>query len=223
MMKMVEDFGKDLDQTPTDGRLNAPAALRNQDAIKDVLCDIIKDKKGHVLEIGSGTGQHAIHFARHLPEITWWPSDPNDDHITSINAWTSYTQSENIKPAIKIDTSHPWDLGEEGKPPLENLIGVFCANVCHISPWSVTEGLFLNAGSNLSTETCLILYGPFKRDGDFLSQGNIDFNQALRARNSEWGIRDTNDISICAKKNNLKLEKILDMPANNSTLILTKI
>ncbi len=81
MMKMVEDFGKDLDQTPTDGRLNAPAALRNQDAIKDVLCDIIKDKKGHVLEIGSGTGQHAIHFARHLPEITWWPSDPNDDHI----------------------------------------------------------------------------------------------------------------------------------------------
>ena len=145
MSRFVTDFG--TAGTPSaDGRLDAPAFHRNWRPIWSVLAAFMQNKSGNVLEVGSGTGQHIVEFARNAPNIVWWPSDYSETHRASIAAWRLHAKLANLRPPACIDLSNPdWDLPPELGPPRE-LLGIFCANVLHIAPWRVAEGLFAGAG-----------------------------------------------------------------------------
>jgi hypothetical protein len=140
----VKDGGK----VEPDGRLDAAAFHRNHAAIWDVLAASLQQRSGDVVEVGSGTGQHVMHFAEHSPGITWWPSDLNAAHLTSIEAWRQYTQRANVRPPLRIDLTDPDWCPElaNGTGPRE-LLAVFCANVVHIAPWPVAEGLIAGAAN----------------------------------------------------------------------------
>src|SRR4029078_13375523 len=147
MAEYVVEFGKDGRPVEPDGRLDAPAYHRNHLAIRSVLERYLAANKGDVVEVGSGSGQHVVDFARHLPEITWWPSDLNEQHLRSIEAWRAHAALPNIRSPLRIDFSDPhWcpemqDGNGPGKP-----LAVFCANVIHIAPWRIAEGLFAGTG-----------------------------------------------------------------------------
>jgi SAM-dependent methyltransferase len=162
----VVEFGKDGQPVEPDGRLDAASFHRNHQSIWAVLEKFLDGKSGDVLEAGSGTGQHVIDFARRSPEITWWPSDFNDAHLKSIAAWRAHGQLPDVRPPLRIDLSDPAWCPEmhDGSGP-GGLLAVFCANVIHIAPWRVAEGLFAGAAHYLRADGRLFLYGPFKRDG----------------------------------------------------------
>ena len=166
MAEYVVEFGKDGRPVEPDGRLDAAAFHRNHGPIWAVLQKSLAGKSGEVLEAGSGTGQHVVHFAKHAPDITWWPSDFNANHLASIAAWRAHAGLPNIRPPLRIDLSDPaWcPPMHDGSGPGE-LLAVFCANVIHIAPWRVAEGLFAGAARYLRADGRLFLYGPFKRDG----------------------------------------------------------
>jgi hypothetical protein len=158
MAEYVVEFGKDGRPVEPDGRLDAAAFHRNHQAIWSVLQTFLANKSGDVVEAGSGTGQHVVHFARHSPGITWWPSDLNENHLKSIEAWRAYTALPNIRPPLRIDLSDSdWcPQMHDGSGPAE-LLAVFCANVIHIAPWRVAEGLFAGAGRYLGRDGRLFL------------------------------------------------------------------
>ena len=219
MAEYVVEFGKDVRPVEPDGRLDAAAFHRNHQPIWAVLQEFLVGKSGDVLEAGSGTGQHVVHFARHAPDITWWPSDLNEQHLKSIAAWRAHTQLANIRPPRRIDLSDPawWtDLQEGGGP--QELLALFCANVIHIAPWRVAEGLFAGAGRSLRSDGRLFLYGPFKRDGRHTAVSNAVFDSSLREGNPEWGIRDIADLAMLASGAGLALCEVAEMPANNLIL-----
>jgi hypothetical protein len=220
MADYVVEFGKDGRPVEPDGRLDAPAFHRNHQAIWAVLQRFLAGKSGDVVEAGSGTGQHVVDFARHAPEITWWPSDLNEQHLKSINAWRAHAGLANIRPPLRIDLSDPaWCLEmHDGSGP-KKLLAVFCAKVIHIAPWRVAEGLFAGAGHYLAAEGRLFLYGPFKRDGKHTAISNAVFDTSLRERDSEWGVRDIPDLEKLAANAGLALIEIVEMPANNLTLM----
>lgn len=199
-------------------RLDAAAFHRNHVAIWTVLEKFLRGKTGDVLEAGSGTGQHIAFFARHSPGVTWWPSDLNDHHLRSIAAWTAHENLANVRPPRRIDLSDPGQLAEINGGP-GALLAVFCANVIHIAPWRVAEGLFAGAARCLRPDGRLFLYGPFKRDGRHTAPSNEAFDAGLRNTNPEWGVRDVDEVAALARHNGLTLAEITDMPANN--LILT--
>jgi SAM-dependent methyltransferase len=215
----VVEFGKDGRPVEPDGRLDAPAFHRNHQAIRAVLQPFLAGKSGDVVEAGSGTGQHVVDFARHFPDITWWPSDLNERHLKSIDAWRAYAGLQNIRPPMRIDLSDPaWcSKMQDGRGP-SNLLAVFCANVIHIAPWRVAEGLFAGAGRVLRADGRLYLYGPFKRDGRHTAISNAVFDSSLRQRNPEWGVRDVGDLERLAADAGLGLVEITEMPANNLIL-----
>jgi SAM-dependent methyltransferase len=177
-------------------------------------------KSGDVVEAGSGTGQHAVDFARRSPEITWWPSDLNAQHLKSIGAWRAHAGLANIRPPLQIDLSDPaWCRQmHDGSGP-GKLLAVFCANVIHIAPWRVAEGLFAGAGRYLRADGRLFLYGPFKRDGQHTAASNAAFDASLRESNPEWGVRDIADVEALAGAAGLALIETAEMPANNLTLV----
>ena len=148
MADYVVEFGKDGRPVEPDGRLDAPAFHRNHEAIRMHLSRFLADQSGDVVEAGSGTGQHVVDFARHMPGIIWWPSDLNEQHLRSIAAWRAHAGLDNIRPPLRIDLSDPAWCPEmhDGSGP-RNLLAVFCANVIHIAPWRVAEGLFAGAGT----------------------------------------------------------------------------
>jgi SAM-dependent methyltransferase len=213
------EFGKDGRPVEPDGRLDAPAFHRNHQAIRAVLQPFLAGKSGDVVEAGSGTGQHVVDFARHFPEITWWPSDLNEQHLRSIDAWRAYAGLQNIRPPLRIDLSDPAWCSEmrDGRGP-SKLLAVFCANVIHIAPWPVAEGLFAGAGRVLRADGRLFLYGPFKRDGKHTAISNAVFDTSLRQGNPEWGVRDVGDLRRLAADAGLGLVEITEMPANNLIL-----
>jgi Protein of unknown function (DUF938) len=176
-------------------------------------------KSGDVLEAGSGTGQHVVDFARQSPEITWWPSDLNDAHLHSIKAWRAHAQLPNVRTPLRIDLSDPaWCPGmHDGSGP-GPLLAVFSANVIHIAPWRVAEGLFAGAARYLRTDGRLFLYGPFKRDGKHTALSNAVFDTSLRDNNPEWGVRDIADVTTLAESVGLNLTETFEMPANNLIL-----
>jgi SAM-dependent methyltransferase len=203
----------------SDGRLDAGAFHRNHAPIWSVLSRFLH--AGDVLEIGSGTGQHAAEFARQAPGITWWPSDHLDSHLRSIAAWRTHSKLPNLRPPIRLDASKPsWPLTELGLP--ETFVAMFCANVIHISPWAVAQNLFAAAGRHLAPDGRLFLYGPFRRDGVHNSMGNEAFDKGLRSENREWGVRDTADLRKLAERNGLRLAELVEMPANNAILIFER-
>jgi hypothetical protein len=215
----VVEFGKDGRPIEPDGRLDASAFHRNHQPIWTVLEKFLDGKSGDVVEAGSGTGQHVIDFARRSPEITWWPSDFNDSHLKSIAAWRAHTRLPNVRAPLRIDLSDPVWCPEmrDGSGP-GPLLAVFCANVIHIAPWRVAEGLFAGAARYLRADARLFLYGPFKRDGKHTALSNAVFDTSLRDNDSEWGVRDIADVSELAKSVGLHLAEIVDMPANNLIL-----
>ena len=219
MADYTVEFGKDGRHVESDGRLDAAAFHRNHAAIWAVLEKFLCGKTGDVVEAGSGTGQHAVCFARHTPAITWWPSDLNDNHLRSIAAWIAHQNLTNVRPPLRIDLSNPEWCAEmsDGRGP-GKLLAVFCANVVHIAPWRVAEGLIAGAARYLQADGRLFLYGPFKRDGKHTALSNAVFDTSLRENNPEWGVRDVQEMTVLAQRNGLTLTEIVDMPANNLIL-----
>jgi SAM-dependent methyltransferase len=224
MAEYVVEFGKDGRSVAPDGRLDAPAFHRNHQAIWTVLQQFLSGKSGDVVEAGSGTGQHVVDFARHTPEVTWWPSDVNEQHLKSIAAWRAHAGLPNILPPLRIDLTDPlWcpEMHDGGGPG--ELLAVFCANVIHIAPWRVAEGLFAGAGRYLRADGRLFLYGPFKRDGKHTAISNAVFDSSLREGNPEWGVRDIEALQELAAGAGLALVDIAEMPANNLILAFSRI
>jgi SAM-dependent methyltransferase len=223
MAEYVVEFGKDGRPVEPDGRLDAAAFHRNHLPISAVLEKFLQGRSGDVLEAGSGTGQHIVHFARQTPDIVWWPSDLSEAHLKSIEAWRAHAKLSNIRAARRIDLSDPnWSVAADGAGGPGRLLAIFCANVIHISPWRVAEGLFAGAAHYLRDDGRLFLYGPFKRDGRHTAVSNAVFDTSLRNQNAEWGVRDIGDVSKLAASVGLELREIVPMPANNLILIFER-
>jgi len=220
MAEFVVEFGKDGRPVEPDGRLDAAAFHRNHEPIWAVLERFLAGKSGDVVEVGSGTGQHVVHFAKHTPGIIWWPSDLNENHLKSIEAWRAHAALANIRPPLRIDLTDPaWcPVMHDGSGPGE-LLAVFCANVIHIAPWRVAEGLFAGAGRYLRSDGLLLLYGPFKRDGKHTAMSNAVFDTSLREQDAEWGVRDIANVEKLAASAGLALIETVPMPANNMILV----
>jgi SAM-dependent methyltransferase len=223
MAEYVVEFGKDGRPVEPDGRLDAAAFHRNHQPIWQVLELFLRDKSGDVVEAGSGTGQHVVTFARRSPQIVWWPSDLNDQHLKSIRAWRSHAQLANIREPMRIDLSDPrWcPQMHDGSGPGE-LLAVLCANVIHIAPWRVAEGLIAGASEYLRPDGRLFIYGPFKRGGKHTAVSNAVFDTSLREGNPEWGVRDVEAVGRLAEAVGLALVDIVEMPANNLVLVFAR-
>jgi SAM-dependent methyltransferase len=200
-----------------DGRLDAPAFHRNLEPIAAMLTNLLEGHTGDVLEIGSGTGQHAVALARLMPTIRWWPTDFDEQHLRSIEAWRRHAGLTNVMAPIRLDASAAdWRLNERGLP--SSFTVIFCANVIHISPWAVAQGLFAGAHRHLRAGGELLLYGPFKRDGVHTAPSNAAFDESLRRQNSEWGVRDIAELRKLADRSHLAFRHTFEMPANNAIL-----
>ena len=190
----------------------APAAERNRGPILDVLSPVLP-KAGVVLEIASGTGQHAVHFAAALPTVTWQPSDPDAASRASIDAWRKHASLANLNAPLALDVrSAPW-------PVPDSLAAIVCINMIHISPWAAAEALFQGAGEHLASDGVLFLYGPYKRDGAHTAPSNEAFDDQLRATNPAWGVRNMEDVVQLGRAADLWMEEAVPMPANNFGLI----
>ena len=223
MAEFVVEFGKDGRPVESDGRLDAAAFHRNHQAICAVLRRSLAGRSGDAVEAGSGTGQHVVEFARQNPDVTWWPSDLNPQHLRSIEAWRSASGLPNLRPPLRIDLSDPLWCPEmqDGAGPGE-LLAVFCANVIHIAPWRVAEGLLEGAGRYLRADGRLFLYGPFQRDGHHTADSNAAFDRSLREANAEWGVRDITALQRRAADAGLELTETVEMPANNLILVFDR-
>jgi SAM-dependent methyltransferase len=204
------------------GRMDTPAFHRNHEFIVDLLKQELAECTGDVLEVGSGSGQHALAFAKALPDLNFWPTDFNPEHLVSINAWRREDNSKNLKPAAQLDVAAlDWRLGREECPP-DKFAAMISLNMVHISPISVAEGLFRGAGLHLSAAGKLFIYGPFKEDGVHTASSNAEFDAFLKARNPDWGVRDIIDLENFARQYGLVLDRRTAMPANNFTLIFCR-
>jgi len=193
----------------------APAAERNRGPILDVLSRVLP-KAGVVLEIASGTGQHAVHFAAALPTVTWQPSDPDVASRASIDAWRKHASLANLNAPIALDVrSAPW-------PVPDSLAAIVCINMIHIAPWAAAVALFQGAGERLTADGVLFLYGPYKRDGAHTAPSNEAFDEQLRATNPAWGIRNMEDVVQLGRAADLWMEEAVPMPANNFCLIFRR-
>lgn len=189
----------------TDPRQHAPATARNRDAILAVL-HRLAPASGTVLEVASGSGEHAAHFAASLPGLVFQPTDPDAARRASIDAWCAGIA--NVRPALALDaTTGPWPAG-----PFDLLL---CCNMIHIAPWEAAEGLVAGAGRVLSPGGVLLLYGPFRRQGVKTAPGNEAFDADLRARNPQWGVRDLESVDALARAAGFGGAEITEMPANN--------
>lgn len=200
-----------------DARLSSPSTGRNKGPLLEALWDELADAS-QVLEIASGTGEHAVHFCTALPHLHWQPSDVADDALASINAWRAASALEGIAPPLKLDMMA--DAWWEGvAPPIDF---IFCCNMIHISPWATTRGLMQGARALLGPGGKLSLYGPFSRGGVHTAPSNEDFDQSLRSRDPSWGVRDRDDVAREAKGAGLDLVREIEMPANNLVLLFQK-
>jgi hypothetical protein len=197
-----------------DARLYAPAAPRNRQPILDVLNEQLPSQ-GVVLEVASGTGEHVVHFAQGCPDLTFQPSDPDQQHRASIDAWISALALPNVRPAMALDvTAEAW--------PVEAADALLCINMIHIAPWAAAEGLMRGAGRVLPPRGLLYLYGPYRRGGQHTAPGNAAFDAGLRAQNPAWGVRDLEAIAALATAQGFGEPHIVEMPANNLSLLLRK-
>lgn len=205
-----------------DPRLSSPAVARNRAPILDVLEPALHaalsacgGDRLRVLELASGSGEHALYFSRALPWLDWQPSDPSPEAIASIRAWRSAQGPANLAEPVALDaTRRPW--------PLEEIHALVAINLAHISPWAVTEALMGEAGARLPSGGLLFLYGPFRRGGQHTAPSNEAFDASLRTRDPRWGIRNLEAVMACAQAEGLSLEKVVEMPANNLSVVLRK-
>ncbi len=200
---------------PSDARLYYPATQRNKDAILDVLRETLPTQ-GNVLEIASGSGEHALHFAQALRSLAWQPSDPDPRCLASIMAWRTHMALDNLLAPLSLDSAQTsW--------PLDHADAVFNANMIHIAPWAACQGLMAGCGRLLDPGAPLVLYGPFKRHGAHTSSSNETFDASLQARDPRWGVRDLGRVVNEAKRHGLQRLKTVPMPANNLTVIFEKL
>ncbi|HTU12267.1 MAG TPA: DUF938 domain-containing protein [Allosphingosinicella sp.] len=197
-----------------DPRRSAPHVARNAAPITDVLRDILPER-GVVLEVASGTGEHALHFAREFPDLLWQPSDPEPAALRSIEGWRTESGLSNLLPAVTLDA-------REAAWPVTAADAILSINMIHISPWSATVGLMRGAGRLLGAGAPLYLYGPYRRAEVETAPSNVAFDGSLRARNPQWGLRDVEDVVAEAATQGLVLERIVEMPANNLSVVLRK-
>lgn len=190
-------------------KLHSPAAERNGAAIADVLARWLP-ATGTVLEVASGTGEHAALLACRFPRIIWQPSDPALEALASIEAWRAEAEVPNLRAAMCLDAASDW-------PPL-TVNGVVCINMVHISPWAATLGLVAGAAASLARTGPLILYGPYLQDGVPLAASNADFDRSLRSRDPAWGLRHVEAVTNAAAPW-FVLEEVVAMPANNLMLL----
>ena len=195
-----------------DARRSAPAALRNREPIAEVLADWLPES-GTVLEVASGTGEHAAWFAERFPNLDWQPSDMHPDALASIEAWRAASGAPNIKPPIVLDAS-------AGAWPIERAGAVLNINMAHISPWAASLGLIAGAARILPEGGPLILYGPWLKDDIETVPSNLAFDADLKARDPQWGLRRVEDFEAAAAAHGFQLVEWRRMPANNLMLLL---
>jgi len=192
---------------------NAPATQRNRVPILAALRNELPEA-GTVLEVASGSGEHAVYFAQELPRIVWQPSDPDPEAIASIAAYRAEYDGANLREPVMLDAAKPstW--------PVKSADAIVCINMIHISPWEATLGLFEGAEAALKLSGGpLILYGPYIEPGVETAPSNLEFDESLKARNPQWGLRDVSDLVELAKEHGFKWEARYKMPANNITLV----
>ena len=190
---------------------HAPATQRNREPILDVLRTVLPPS-GLVLEVASGTGEHAVYFSRNLPGLHWQPSDPSPDALASIAAWRDAEGPENMLAPLKLDAA-------AAEWPVARADAVVCINMIHISPWEATEGLMRGAARLLGSGAPLVLYGPFRRHGHLLEPSNAAFDEDLRRRDARWGLRLLEDVNVLAAGEGLVFERFVEMPANNLSVV----
>ena len=195
-------------------RRSAPAALRNRQPIAEVLEEWLPER-GLVLEIASGTGEHAVHFAERFPALDWQPSDVHPDALASIRTWRAECGLPNMREPLTIDASSPaW--------PIEQADAVLSINMVHISPWASALGLLDGVARILPAGAPLILYGPWLKDDVPAAPSNMDFDADLKRRDPAWGLRRVEDFAAAADKRGLRLIETRAMPANNMMLLLRR-
>jgi cyclopropane fatty-acyl-phospholipid synthase-like methyltransferase len=189
----------------------SPAAQRNRAPIAQVLAEELPER-GLVLEIASGTGEHAVHFARQFPDVDWQPSDPDAQARASIEAYAEEAALPNLRQPVALDAStEEW--------PIRSADALLCVNMVHISPWRASEGLFAGAAEILAEGAPLILYGPYIEAGVETAASNLAFDESLKARNPEWGLRDVAEIDTLARRSGFSRVRRVQMPANNIVLV----
>lgn len=189
---------------------HAPATERNREPLAAVLREALPTE-GTVLEIASGTGEHAAWFARLFPELIWQPSDADPAALNSIEAWVADSGLVNLRPPLVLDAAGTW--------PVDGADAILCVNMVHISPWAATVGLMRGAKRLLAPGAPLILYGPYRRAGVETAPSNEAFDESLKSRDPQWGLRVLEDVTAEAEANGLTLERVAEMPANNLTAV----
>lgn len=198
----------------SDLRLYHAHVARNREPILDVLKRVLPPA-GLVVEIASGSGEHAVFFAKALPGVFWQPTDVDAAALASIAAHRAVAGAANLLAPVHLDTTVAlW--------PVAHADAVVCNNMIHISPWAVTEGLMRGAAGILRSGGVLYLYGPYMIDGRHTAPSNDDFDGSLRARNPEWGIRDLDDVAALAARHSFALVETVPMPANNLSVIFRR-
>ncbi len=211
----MDDLGDDLGGAG-EARRHAPATLRNRDAIADVLARELPET-GSVLEVASGSGEHAVYFAQKFPALRWQPSDPDEDAIASIAAWSADHAGGNLAPPVMLDAQIPdgW--------PVTAADAIVCINMVHISPWAATRGLFAGAARILSSgHSPLILYGPYFERGVEPAPSNVEFDASLKARDPAWGIHTVGEVDAVATLHGMARTARYEMPANNLMLVYAR-
>jgi len=192
---------------------HAPATERNRGPIAAVLREVMP-AHGLVLEVASGTGEHAAFFARLFPALEWQPSDPDPDALSSIEAWVADADLPNLRAPVQLDAAGAW--------PIDRADAVLCINMVHISPWAATLGLLAGAARVLPPGGPLILYGPYRRRDVPTAPSNEAFDLSLKERNPDWGLRDLEAVAEAAEARGLSLDRVVEMPANNVTAVFTR-
>jgi len=195
-------------------RRSSPSAQRNRGPILEVLWRALPPA-GRVLEIASGSGEHAVYFARALRHLSWQPSDPDPAARESIRAWIAQEKAENVLAPIPLDmTNARWPY------LLEKVDAVVCINLIHISPWEACLGLLYGCEQLLPPGGPLVLYGPFMRGGRHTAPSNAAFDESLRRQDPRWGVRDLDDVVREAALRGFHVVEVVEMPANNLTVVL---
>jgi Protein of unknown function (DUF938) len=212
-------------KTPQDARQYAPATQRNREPILEVLLQVLP-ASGTILEIASGTGEHAVFFAPSLSPRRWLPTDANPQSRASIVAWAEHFQCDNLYPPVELDVREPVWAVEQGAVTqwlnTSPIVAIVNMNMIHISPWSACLGLMAGAGRILPPGGILYLYGPFKQGGEHTAASNAAFDESLRAQNLEWGVRNLDDVVAAASTQHLTLKQIYQMPANNLSVVFQR-
>jgi SAM-dependent methyltransferase len=197
-----------------DNALTAPAVARNRDPILAVLREVLA-APGTVLEIASGSGEHAVHFASALSHLVWQPTDPDDEARRIIAAHAARAQLPNLLPPLELDAAAAaW--------PVERADAIVSINMIHIAPWRAAEGLMAGAGRLLAPGAPLYLYGPYRQHGRHTAPSNAAFDESLKARDPEWGVRDLDEVAELADRHGLALQRTVAMPANNLSVIFRR-